>query len=89
MIGDLLSHDEAHIFVVCLLLQLTNYYSMHVCTPARAALMTGRYPVRYGMQYGVVSGGATWGMPPQEKVRCYRCVSQASRGRGSEDSARL
>lgn len=33
---------------------ISNYYSQEVCTPARAALLTGRYPLTLGMQYGVV-----------------------------------
>lgn len=31
---------------------MDNYYSQELCAPARAALLTGRYPVRLGMQYG-------------------------------------
>ena len=30
--------------------------------------MTGRYPVRYGMQYGVIIPGAPWALPLSEKV---------------------
>ncbi|CAN0464286.1 unnamed protein product, partial [Hapterophycus canaliculatus] len=48
---------------------MSQYYSMSICTPARAALMTGRYPVRYGMQYSVIQPGAPWGLPLGEKVR--------------------
>ncbi len=36
--------------------KFTNFYSQHVCGPARSALLTGRYPVR--------SKG--WGMPADE-----------------------
>lgn len=48
---------------------MTNYYSMAICTPARASLMTGRYVVRYGMQYGLIEPGAPWSLPVTEKVR--------------------
>lgn len=59
-------------------LQLTNYYTMSICTPARASLMTGRYVVRYGLQYNVIQPGAPWGLPLEEKVRspdtCSRMI---------------
>ncbi|CAM9345816.1 unnamed protein product, partial [Discosporangium mesarthrocarpum] len=43
-------------------MQLTEYYSMYLCTPARASLMTGRYPLRYGMQFSVIQPGAPWAL---------------------------
>ncbi|CAN0430889.1 unnamed protein product [Pylaiella littoralis] len=49
-------------------IKMKSYYSLSVCTPARASLMTGRYPVRYGMQYDVILSGAPWGLPFSEKV---------------------
>ncbi|CAM9407888.1 unnamed protein product [Pylaiella littoralis] len=48
--------------------KMSNYYSMALCTPARASLMTGRYVVRYGMQYGLIEPGAPWGVPLTEKL---------------------
>ncbi|CAM9370429.1 unnamed protein product [Ectocarpus sp. 12 AP-2014] len=48
--------------------KVSQYYSMSICTPARAALMTGRYPVRYGLQYNVIQPGAPWGLPLTEKL---------------------
>ncbi|CAM9134617.1 unnamed protein product [Ectocarpus sp. 12 AP-2014] len=49
--------------------KMTNYYTMHTCTPARASLMTGRYTVRYGMQYNApINPGEPWGVPLSEKM---------------------
>eukprot|EP00903_Cladosiphon_okamuranus_P009879 g9384.t1 len=48
--------------------KMTDYYSHMVCTPARASLMTGRYVVRFGMQYNIVETGAPWGLPLTEKL---------------------
>ena len=49
-------------------LVLGNYYAMETCTPTRAALLTGRYPIAMGMQYGVVEMAKGWGMPLEEET---------------------
>ncbi|CAM9644646.1 unnamed protein product [Scytosiphon promiscuus] len=49
-------------------IKLPQYYSQALCTPARGALMTGRYPIRYGFQYGLIAPGAAWGLPLDEKL---------------------
>mmetsp|Transcript_10729 Transcript_10729/g.13928 ORF Transcript_10729/g.13928 Transcript_10729/m.13928 type:complete len:595 (+) Transcript_10729:77-1861(+) len=42
---------------------LDRYYSMYVCTPARASLLTGKYAIHTGMHYQVLHESAPWGLP--------------------------
>jgi arylsulfatase A-like enzyme len=43
-----------------------NYYAQEVCSPSRGSLLTGRYPLSIGMQYGMVAANAEWGMSLDE-----------------------
>lgn len=45
---------------------LEQFYTQPMCTPTRAALMTGRYPLRYGLQTGVIPGAGTYAIPTDE-----------------------
>lgn len=47
---------------------LDQFYVQPMCTPTRAALMTGRYPIRYGMQSFVILPEQTYGIPLEEKL---------------------
>ena len=42
--------------------RLTQFYVQPMCTPTRAALMTGRYPFRYGLQTAVIPSVSTYGL---------------------------
>jgi arylsulfatase A-like enzyme len=46
--------------------KFTQFYVQSMCTPTRAALMTGRYPFRYGLQTIVIPGPAGYGLDTSE-----------------------
>jgi arylsulfatase A-like enzyme len=57
--------------------RLEQFYVQPVCSPTRSSLMTGRYPMRYGLQVGVVRPWAKHGLPLEE-----RTLAQALREAG-------
>lgn len=54
---DRLAHDGA---------KLEQFYAQPMCTPSRAAFLTGRYPHRYGLQTLVIPSAGTYGLPTDE-----------------------
>ena len=48
--------------------RLEAFYAQPMCTPTRAALMTGRYPHRYGLQTLVIPSNGRYGLPTDERL---------------------
>src|SRR5512133_3397111 len=48
--------------------RLEQFYVQPVCSPTRAALLTGHYPMRHGLQVGVVRPWAKYGLPLEERT---------------------
>jgi arylsulfatase A-like enzyme len=47
---------------------LEGLYTLPLCTQTRAAIMTGRYPFRYGLQHGVIRLESEYGLPLTEHL---------------------
>jgi arylsulfatase B len=47
---------------------LTGFHAAPICSPTRAGLMTGRWPLRFGMMRAVVPPWSKYGLPAEEKT---------------------
>jgi arylsulfatase A-like enzyme len=56
--------------------KFAQFYAQPMCTPTRAALMTGRYPFRYGLQTIVIPGPAGYGLATNEWL-LPQCLADA------------
>ncbi len=57
--------------------KFTQFYVQPMCTPTRAAIMTGRYPFRYGLQTAVIPSVSAYGLAEDEYL-----LSQALKDAG-------
>src|SRR5262245_4152077 len=48
--------------------KFAQFYVQPMCTPTRAALMTGRYPFRYGLQTAVIPSVSAYGLDTAERL---------------------
>ena len=51
---------------------LKRFYACPVCSPTRAGLMTGRWPLRMGIMRAVIPPWRKWGLPPEEQTLAER-----------------
>jgi arylsulfatase B len=49
-------------------IRLENFHACPLCSPTRAGLMTGRWPIRYGMGEAVITPWRKYGLPTTERT---------------------
>ncbi|MBN1489290.1 MAG: sulfatase-like hydrolase/transferase [Phycisphaerae bacterium] len=61
---------------------MDRFYVSPMCSPTRAGLMTGRYPMRFGMARSVVRPWMARGLPPEEQTLAEALAQAGYRHRG-------
>ena len=63
--------------------ELDRFYVSPMCSPTREGLMTGRYPMHFGMGRSVVRPWAKFGVPPEERTLAERLGDAGYANRGA------
>ena len=62
--------------------ELWRFYVAPVCSPTRVALVTGRHPIRFGLQRSTIKPWTALGIPPQEQTLAELLERAGYRRRG-------
>jgi Sulfatase len=68
-------------------IRLNQFYSYPLCSPTRAALLTGRNPIRYGLAYSVVRPWSYYGLPLSEELLPAQFHRQVASGTREQKAA--
>ena len=61
-------------------MRLTRYYAMHLCSPSRAAMLTGLHPIRTGMQHSMITSNQPWGLDTRFELLPQKLGAARKRG---------
>lgn len=64
-------------------IELDNFYVCPMCSPTRAGLMTGRYPIRYGCARAVIPPQRDYGVPTDEVMLSEALAKCGYKNRGA------
>lgn len=62
--------------------KLDNFYVCPMCSPTRAGLLTGRWPIRYGMMRAVIPPWRKYGLPTDERTIADMLANAGYESRG-------
>lgn len=63
-------------------IELDRFYVAPMCSPTRAGLMTGRYPIRFGLARAVIPPQRNFGLPVEERTLPEALARAGYRHRG-------